>query len=512
MTAAALKTESKSATDILVENLVAAGISLVAGYGFALVHLSMPLLIGWIPAGVVISLVLVVGPHVLPGVAIGSAVAMLPFSSDPGSAIISALGLSLTSLMVWWALTRQLGSEFKALTVDSMGHTLVLSGGAYVLMALVLGEFSTQSLMSHGGLGESHGMGGGGHGHHNDMLERMLSDAIGAVVVLPLALYLQCWRKNAPASGERHSRAWLAFAVLLATTLAIYSGYIENTWGIVHTTLLILPPAVWLALEYDIAYTLAGNILVGLIVGVGTSLGHGPFKDHISGLPLLTMVYSLTTLLVAAGRAERLAATAQILLLATRDSLTGLFNRGNFLDRLDQALAAAKRYQRKLALMFIDLDNFKEVNDTLGHRAGDALLVLAAERIRACLRKESTLARFGGDEMIVMIEHAENDESLRIVADRIVGAMANPFEIEERECRISCSMGVSRFPDDGETVSDLVMKADIAMYEVKASGRNGWKFFAATMPGADAADRRSLRVGGLAVAPSGERSTIDAGN
>ena len=104
----------------------------------------------------VISLVLVVGPHVLPGVAIGSAVAMLPFSSDPGSAIISALGLSLTSLMVWWALTRQLGSEFKALTVDSMGHTLVLSGGAYVLMALVLGEFSTQSLMSHGGLGESH--------------------------------------------------------------------------------------------------------------------------------------------------------------------------------------------------------------------------------------------------------------------------------------------------------------------------------------------------------------------
>lgn len=168
---------------------------------------------------------------------------------------------------------------------------------------------------------------------------------------------------------------------------------------------------------------------------------------------------------------------ARLLRQAHYDDLTGLPNRLLLLDRLNRAISEATRENAVAALLCIDLDHFKNVNDTLGYRAGDALLVMATERLRACLRECDTLARIGGDEFIILLPGIEDDCGVQTIAARVVDAFAQPYVIDGHEHFVTASVGVTMFPTDGAEGQSLLSNADLAMYKAKELGRNRYHFF-----------------------------------
>ena len=165
--------------------------------------------------------------------------------------------------------------------------------------------------------------------------------------------------------------------------------------------------------------------------------------------------------------------------LSQTDDLTGLPNRLRLVDLLKQAMKSTVRRQEKLAVMFLDLDGFKEINDTLGHDAGDQFLKEAAVRLRGLVRDEDFVGRIGGDEfVVVLVEIKTHDDSI-IVAEKILKQFSLPFKYENEKIEVGTSIGISHFPDDGDSSDILLRKADKALYQVKNSGKHGYKIFGA---------------------------------
>ena len=183
------------------------------------------------------------------------------------------------------------------------------------------------------------------------------------------------------------------------------------------------------------------------------------------------------TYVVARDITERLAAQRLIHYQAYHDLLTGLPNRALFMDRLGNAISNARRTQQKLVVMFLDLDRFKLVNDTLGHDIGDDLLKKVATRLKHCLRESDTLARLGGDEFIVLLPHIDQITTAHKVAVKIVDAVKEPILVGNHEIYVTTSIGIAMYPQDGRNVEDLIKNADTAMYHTKASGKDGFRIY-----------------------------------
>lgn len=162
---------------------------------------------------------------------------------------------------------------------------------------------------------------------------------------------------------------------------------------------------------------------------------------------------------------------------AYHDILTDLPNRMLFKDRLGLAVIQAKRKLTELAVMFVDLDRFKLVNDTLGHVKGDELLQQVAQRLKDCLRRGDTLARQGGDEFTIVLPELRDRQDAKAIADKFLESLHRPFDLDGHEVHISASIGIAIYPGDGETIDELLRHADIAMYQVKALGKNGHSFY-----------------------------------
>jgi diguanylate cyclase (GGDEF)-like protein len=163
--------------------------------------------------------------------------------------------------------------------------------------------------------------------------------------------------------------------------------------------------------------------------------------------------------------------------LATRDALTGLPNRVLLADRANQAILSAARTRTSFALLFLDLDRFKLVNDSLGHAAGDALLRAVAERLGATLRRDDTLARLGGDEFVLLWNGVKDSEDAANLAQRALGILARPFTIEGRTLSVTASIGISVYPNDARDFGELLKNADVAANHAKDTGRNSFRFF-----------------------------------
>ncbi|MFZ6656397.1 bifunctional diguanylate cyclase/phosphodiesterase [Undibacterium sp. TJN19] len=174
---------------------------------------------------------------------------------------------------------------------------------------------------------------------------------------------------------------------------------------------------------------------------------------------------------------ERKKTEALIWQQANIDTLTGLPNRRMFYDRLDHDIKLSKRNQLPLAVLFIDLDYFKEVNDTLGHATGDTLLIEAANRLRACVRESDTVARLGGDEFTVSLPEMRDQQRSENIAQNIIRSMATPFQIGGEEIYLSASIGITIYPRDADNLEDLIKHADQAMYAAKGHGRNRFSYF-----------------------------------
>jgi len=180
---------------------------------------------------------------------------------------------------------------------------------------------------------------------------------------------------------------------------------------------------------------------------------------------------------VARDISARKQAEATITFQAYHDLLTGLPNRILFNDRLSQAISQARRHGQALAVMFLDMDRFKVVNDSLGHLVGDGLLQGMAQRLRGSLREGDTLARIGGDEFMLLLPHVRSRDNAAFIAEKIIASLKTPFHIDGHEIYSGMSIGIAVYPDDGDNLEMLIKHADLAMYHAKEHGRNDFRFF-----------------------------------
>jgi diguanylate cyclase (GGDEF)-like protein/PAS domain S-box-containing protein len=197
-----------------------------------------------------------------------------------------------------------------------------------------------------------------------------------------------------------------------------------------------------------------------------------PIHDRVGGVAGAVLVAHDVT--AARELSDRLAR------LALYDQLTGLPNRTLFADRLDRAIGLAKRSGDTFALLYIDLDNFKEVNDSLGHQAGDMLLQMAADRLLHCVRDSDTVSRQGGDEFLALLINCSDVTASILCAQKIVETLSAPYAIDGKNVRLSASVGIALYPSDATEARTLVRAADTAMYRGKCAGRGRYECFSAT--------------------------------
>jgi diguanylate cyclase (GGDEF)-like protein len=189
-----------------------------------------------------------------------------------------------------------------------------------------------------------------------------------------------------------------------------------------------------------------------------------------------------------------LAMARQMAHAAEHDALTGLPNRMLLNDRVSQAIIAAPHHMKKVAVLFLDLDGFKHINDSLGHPIGDKLLQSIANRLVECARDSDTVSRQGGDEFVVLLSEVEQAEDAAIAARRMLQTVAECYSIDRHDLHVTASVGVSVYPDDGLDAETLIKNADTAMYQAKESGRQSYKFFKPAM-NVRAVERQSLEEG-----------------
>ena len=176
---------------------------------------------------------------------------------------------------------------------------------------------------------------------------------------------------------------------------------------------------------------------------------------------------------------------------AEHDFLTGLPNRMLLNDRVGQAIALAQRHEKQVAVLFLDLDGFKHINDSLGHPIGDKLLQSIAKRLVDCVRGSDTVSRQGGDEFVVLLSEVEQSEDAAIAARRMLQAVAEAHSIDQHDLHVTTSIGVSVYPDDGLDAETLIKNADTAMYQAKENGRQSYQFFKPAM-NVRAVERQSI--------------------
>lgn len=200
----------------------------------------------------------------------------------------------------------------------------------------------------------------------------------------------------------------------------------------------------------------------------------GDLRESIESLEARVEERTASLLTEIATRRE---AEKQLRHLATHDALTGLPNRSLLRDRIDSAVAGAKRHNNITAVMFIDLDGFKSINDQSGHDAGDELLIWVAGLLRECIRATDTAARIGGDEFVVVITDNADQQTIASIAMKIIERLAEPVQIAGRAAKVGASIGISLYPENSDDSEELMQQADAAMYEVKKSGKNSFRFF-----------------------------------
>lgn len=230
-----------------------------------------------------------------------------------------------------------------------------------------------------------------------------------------------------------------------------------------------------IALEHQKKIRLTGNYILVSRDGQETAIEHSaaPIHDRLDAMIGSVIVFRD----VIVSRERRL----QMLHLAEHDALTDLPNRMLLNDRLARAIALARRYDRRLAVLFLDCDRFKHINDTLGHDVGDQVLRSIAKRLNACVRESDTVSRHGGDEFLVLLSEVDHPEDAGLIAEKIVNSIAEPHHINGHELSLTGSVGIALYPEDGQDAQSLIARADTAMYHAKNTGRNRVGFYRADM-------------------------------
>lgn len=465
----------------------------------------------WAPSGIALAAILLYGWRLLPGVALGAFAANASTAVSLLTAAGIAAGNTLEAFLGAFLLQR-LGGFRCAFT--RFGHVLGLFGLAAMGSTTVAATIGTLSLWAGGSLS---------WGEHGWVwMTWWVGDALGIIIVTPLILV---WadRSYANLSGRWLGEAlMLLFALAIVNAIVFHGGHIGADFDYALTYLLITA-LLWIALRLSQREAVTAAFIVSALAIWGTTHGIGPFAPNspIARLVLLdgflamvafmTLVSSVASLqrkqaeealrrahtelearveertTELAGVNEKLRADIiereqieralrqseqRLQALANYDALTDLPNRVLFMERLNHALARAHRSKQEIAVLFLDLDGFKHVNDSLGHDIGDLLLKAVAKELLACVRDSDTVARLGGDEFALILEDVARAGSAHRVAQKILRTLTRPMKVAGHELFSTTSIGISLYPRDGDNAPGLLKCADAAMYLAKKNGNS----------------------------------------
>lgn len=314
-----------------------------------------------------------------------------------------------------------------------------------------------------------------------------MGDAMGNLVIAPLLL--SWWYKDRIVFTHKS----IFEAVFLFISLGFLTQFIFGAqYGLWDNeppvSFMTFPFLIWASLRFGMRGATSSVLIIGVVLLVNIMLQQGPFSrgstfESLTLLWLYTNFLAITSMVLASSISEQSCAETNMRYLALHDHLTGLPNRMALNDRIEQFINSADRHNQSFALLYIDLDRFKTINDSLGHSSGDELLKTIGQRLLGCLRKDDVVSRIGGDEFVILINEVQRPEQLYKVLNKLIDSINVPVKVKGLELHTSLSIGISLYPNDGQDAETLLKHADIAMYRAKGMGRNTYLYYSADMKG-----------------------------
>jgi len=437
------------------------------GLALAFVHASSSAV--WPPTGIALAALLLLGPRFWPAIWVGAYLVNITTAGSAWTSIGIATGNTLEAL-IGASLVRRFANGPRAFERPEGVFRWILFAGT--ISTLVSATIGSTSLCLTGWASW--------HDYGPVWLTWWLGDAAGALIVAPVLLLWATnprWHWNRRQSIEA---ALLLAAVGLVGLVMFGSRLIDRSAP--HAFLLI-PLLMWGAARFGQREAATATLLLSGLAIFGTLRGFGPFvraspNDSLLQLQVFMCVIAMMAMTLAAALSERQRFETQLLHLADHDSLTDLLSRRRFQEELGRHLAEARRYGTRGSLLFLDVDDFKGVNDTHGHGVGDRLLVQLGSLLRGRLRDSDLLGRLGGDEFGALLPHTGRDQA-QVLAGQVLHAIRSaPFLADGRPLPITASIGIALFPEHGTAIDEVVARADAAMYRAKAAGRNCFRVHA----------------------------------
>jgi diguanylate cyclase (GGDEF)-like protein len=419
----------------------------------------------WPPTGIALAALLVLGYRVSPAIWLGAFLANLATTGALVSSAGIAVGNTVEALAGAWLVNRFAGGR----------HAVERSADLFkfaVLAAVSTGISATLGVLS---LSADGFVQPGTHGAV--WLTWWLGDLVGALIVAPLVLLWSAdWRLRF--SPVRAGETTALLLAVLAGGLVMFGGFLPPF----PLTFLSLPLLLWPAFRFGPREAVSVAALLGMIAVAGTLRGVGSFAGGSPNHSLLLLqsfmgVSTLTALAVAGEVAERKRLEARLSHLADYDSLTDVLSRRRFQEQLEQQLADTRRYGTPAALLFVDMDDFKSVNDRFGHAAGDKVLAGVAALLRGRLRDSDSLGRIGGDEFVVLLPHTDREQAEAVAGQLLKAIATQPTVLGEKEIRSAASIGIALLSDHGQTLEEVLAHADDAMFAAKAAGHNTFRVY-----------------------------------
>lgn len=456
----------------------------IAGYlGLLLPAIGSHITLIWLPTGIAVAALLRWGMSIWPAVWLASLAVNHTVGSSWPLAVAIAVGNTLGPFLSAWILKHTFFNRVMDKTRDivmllaaaTIGMSVSASGGVASLAAF--GMLQSSPLVA--------------------WLIWWAGDFVGVLLATPLLLNISYGELEKLWQQRMEYALWLIVTIILGW--GIFFINTDAAGNALPLVFVMVPMVVWSAMRFDNTGASIGTLVCMLIAALATSQGMGPFYRVASSQGLYVMWVYLATLvvvqlMVTAIQTQRREAEARIRTLAFYDPLTQLPNRNLLLDRLRQAMYLSTRSRRHGALMFLDLDHFKNINDTYGHDAGDQLLKEVARRLQHCVRQGDTVSRLSGDEFVVVLENLDIDplravKQAEIVAEKIRSALAEIFHLvvgqnhhpQVIDYYSSVSIGISLFQGANNRVEELLKRADLTMYQAKSAGRNAIRFFDPSM-------------------------------
>lgn len=458
-------------TDLGVLSVLTAVYFIAGKLGLTLAFVNASASPVWPPAGLALAALLLLGYRVWPAVFVGAYLVNVTTVVSVETSIGIAVGNTLEAVVGAYLVNRFANGRNAFDRPETVFKWALLAGMISTLVGATIGATSLC-------LG-----GWAGWAQYGPVwLTWWLGDMAGVLIVAPLVI-LWALNPRLPWSRQQFCEAALLLVAVWVVGLIVFGGVLPFGNKKPPLTFLCIPPLAWAACRFGQREAATAAALLSAIAIGGTLRGVGAFGTDSPNESLLLLatfigVVAMMAMTLAAAVSERQRFAAQLASLADHDSLTGLLTRRRFNVELRRHLAQARRYGMHGSLLFLDLDDFKLVNDRLGHVAGDELLVGLATLLCSRLRDSDPLARLGGDEFAILLPHTESDEAQAVAGQLLEAIRSHSFVAARRSMAVTASIGIALFLEHGNTFEELLSRADSAMYEAKGAGRNCFRLYA----------------------------------